>query len=197
MVNASRLAHNHRVTRPMTELPPDPAVLFEEALRLSPAELSARYPCCFLLPLFDAPVPSEARLPTARPTAELEQIWGDRITDVTDIGEERRKEQLGKLLFAVAKRQPVYPDMITVGRTPNNDIVLADASVSKFHAHFRVTGGVHYLLDADSKNGTMIDEIRLVPRRPTLVLSGAVLSFGQLDFRFLSADACHEAIRKR
>jgi hypothetical protein len=44
------------------------------------------------------------------------------------------------MVLPVRKVQSTFPDMITVGRTANNDIVLADMSVSKFHAFFAVEG---------------------------------------------------------
>lgn len=40
----------------------------------------------------------------------------------------------------VTGRSP-FPRMITVGRTKNNDIILSDVGVSKFHAYFREEGG--------------------------------------------------------
>ena len=34
-----------------------------------------------------------------------------------------------------------FPDRITIGRTPNNDIVIVDHSVSRLHAYVRQDGG--------------------------------------------------------
>src|SRR5262245_59382379 len=42
------------------------------------------------------------------------------------------------LLLAVRKVQDTFPSMITVGRTQNNDIVVPDVNISRFHAYFRV-----------------------------------------------------------
>src|SRR5262245_41103470 len=63
----------------------------------------------------------------------------------------------GPLVLAVRKVHDTFPDMITVGRTRNNDVVLHDVQVSKFHAYFRLLGGGRVeLLDAGSANGTRV-----------------------------------------
>lgn len=58
--------------------------------------------------------------------------------------------------IAKSKRNP-FGDMITVGRASNNDIILSDANVSKFHAYFRVDGDVVKIHDTGSTNGTRVD----------------------------------------
>ena len=42
----------------------------------------------------------------------------------------------------LVKVQEQYPSMIMLGRTVNNDIVIGDTSISKFHAFFRVGPGL-------------------------------------------------------
>lgn len=81
---------------------------------------------------------------------------------------------------------------VTVGRTQNNDIVLADSTVSKFHAFFRKNAYGEYLLqDAGSKNGTFLDG-QPVPGRDAgkgqLVSEKARLRFGTVEFWFLGLD---------
>ena len=167
-----------------------------DARRLAPSEFAARHACCFLLPIFDVPA-GDSWAGAAPQTVKIAPTWEEEPTGVTDIGEARRQDVFGDKLYAVRKVQTLYQSMISVGRTSNNDIVLADASVSKFHAHFRLNGEVYYLLDAGSKNGTLLDGQQLVPKQPALVIDGAVISFGGLRFRFLSAFACHSAISAR
>ena len=41
-------------------------------------------------------------------------------------------------VYPLQKQQGApFSDMITIGRTPNNDVCIADGSVSRFHAFFR------------------------------------------------------------
>jgi hypothetical protein len=106
------------------------------------------------------------------------------------------KRGIERLVLPVRKTQITFPSMITVGRTKNNDIVVSDVLISKFHAFFRVVDDHHELFDAGSQNGTRVDERLLVPKGPGIrVCSGAVVHFAQLRFSFLDAAACWDALR--
>ena len=47
--------------------------------------------------------------------------------------------------------------MTRLGRAPDNDVVLADPSVSRYHAQIKVVGDDYRLVDLASHNGTRID----------------------------------------
>jgi pSer/pThr/pTyr-binding forkhead associated (FHA) protein len=99
-------------------------------------------------------------------------------------------------VLPVRKQHDTFPSMITVGRTRNNDVVVADVLVSKFHAFFRVLDDHYELADAGSQNGTRVGERVLVPKGPSLALqSGDIVYFAQLRFRFLDAGACWDELR--
>jgi hypothetical protein len=55
-------------------------------------------------------------------------------------------------------------NFISVGRTGNNDVVLVDTTLSKFHAYIREDAGVFFLLDAGSRNGTQVDGVQVPVR---------------------------------
>lgn len=96
----------------------------------------------------------------------------------------------GPMVFPVLKsRTNAFGRGITVGRTGNNDVVLDDGSVSRFHAWFsREEGPAGFLLtDAGSKNGSWAGGVRLVPRRAVPVADGARLRFGQVEVSFYTA----------
>src|SRR5262245_58260844 len=59
----------------------------------------------------------------------------------TKPGEEPENKGSVPRVVAVRKVQPMFPSMITVGRTTNNDVPLLSPQISKFHAYFRVLGG--------------------------------------------------------
>ena len=72
---------------------------------------------------------------------------------------------VGPVVLPVRKVQSTFPSMITVGRARNNDIVVPDALVSKFHAFFRqLDDGEWGLADAGSANGTKLGEVELAPK---------------------------------
>lgn len=167
-------------------LAPTPARLYALALEQSEKEFAASNPYHFLVPLFGAA--------TAVDPAEAPAQWGEAASEITDVVVDSTEMSLGKQLFAVRKVQPLYEAMITVGRTANHDVVLRDPSVSKFHAFFKVTPSGLYLVDADSTRGTTIDGKPLVKREATLALVGAVIGFGSVRLRLLTAALSHQAV---
>ena len=96
------------------------------------------------------------------------------------------------LVFPVVKsRTNAFGRGITVGRTGNNDVVLDDGSVSRFHAWFALEEGLEgfLLTDAGSKNGSWVGGVRLTPRRAVSVEDGARLRFGQVEVSFYTASS--------
>ncbi len=75
---------------------------------------------------------------------------------------------------------------ITVGRTDNNDITIADDSISRFHAYFtceRLTD-TWKLIDAESKNGTWLGPLRLPSNSPHPLPPIGTIKFGGVQLRF-------------
>jgi predicted component of type VI protein secretion system len=99
-----------------------------------------------------------------------------------------------RIVRAVHKRTELFANMITIGRTANNDIHLADASVSKFHAYFHVDDTVR-IVDAGSHNGTRVDDVRCPPKTAVPVHAGSRIELGRINLTLVSAEACWEAIR--
>jgi len=110
----------------------------------------------------------------------------------------RRKEVL---VFPVRTtgRSP-YPSLITVGRTKNNDIIIADVAISKFHAFFKEEKGDFYLQDAGSRNGTFLDD-SIVPDKkhgkPVKVSPGAKVRFGAVELKFVRGGDVYDLVSKR
>ena len=94
------------------------------------------------------------------------------------------------VVFPVLKsRTNAFGRGITVGRTGNNDVVLDDGSVSRFHAWFsRDAGEAGFLLtDAGSKNGSYVAGGRLLARKPEPLGDGMRVRFGQVEVTFYTA----------
>jgi hypothetical protein len=103
------------------------------------------------------------------------------------------------IVFPVVKNQEnAFGRGITVGRTGNNDVVLDDGTVSRFHAWFqRETDGRYVLTDAGSKNGSYVAGVRLAPRRPSPVADGTRLRFGQVEVTFYLASGFTKVLSRR
>lgn len=72
---------------------------------------------------------------------------------------------------------PLVSSMVTVGRDPMADIVIADPEVSRQHARFTRTAGGYEIQDLGSTNGTFVDGQRLTGD-PVRLQSGQVISMG-------------------
>ncbi len=107
----------------------------------------------------------------------------------------------GQLLVYPIKQtgRTPFPRVITVGRTRNNDIVLPDVSISKFHAFFKDDEGRFTLADGESRNGTFVEGERVNSAKrgkPTPLKSGALVKFGALEFRFIETADLIAVVRR-
>ena len=138
----------------------------------------------------------ELGLESADPTLTLDQ----------DADYETVEETLphGKLLEPDDAALEVYPllkkpgasfaDRITIGRTTNNDIVVADHSVSRLHAYVKLRGAGWVVADAGSKNGSWLHGEALEPRRERSLPSRVVLRLGDVDLTFYVASDLFAAL---
>ncbi|MBE7451898.1 MAG: FHA domain-containing protein [Kofleriaceae bacterium] len=100
----------------------------------------------------------------------------------------RRRGPRGIEVYPLAKKPGAsFADMITVGRTPNNDVVLRDVTVSRFHAYFRQRGDRWLIADAGSKNGSELEGQPLEPRKERELASGVAVRIGDFDLTFYTA----------
>jgi hypothetical protein len=99
--------------------------------------------------------------------------------------------------LVVASLPPVRDqDVLTVGRLPDNDLVVDNPSVSKRHAvlQWNAAGLTTTVMDLGSRNGTRIDGQTIAPQQGRPVNDGDVLSFGDVDYWFLHAGSLHRRL---
>jgi hypothetical protein len=134
-------------------------------------------------------------------TAVNEEPNADEDTNIDDEGTHTGLRQLKDgdtlpQLYAVKKVQTMFESMVTIGRTPNNDIVLADVQISRFHAFLRVHPDRVELGDAGSRNGTFVNDQRLIPKgQVVIVIPGDVIKFGTIQLEFLDAGGAWDRVR--
>jgi ABC-type multidrug transport system ATPase subunit/pSer/pThr/pTyr-binding forkhead associated (FHA) protein len=76
---------------------------------------------------------------------------------------------------------------LRIGRTEDNDIVLADLSVSRHHAELRNTGDGRYaIVDLDSSNGTFLNGARVILTSP--VTEQDIIGIGPATFRLVGGE---------
>jgi len=90
-------------------------------------------------------------------------------------------------ILAVDKAESnAFGMMITLGRAANNDLVVPDQRVSKFHAYLRRQGDTWTLTDANSTNGTRVDGVPVPPHQGVPLRSGAQIELSQaIEILFL------------
>jgi hypothetical protein len=71
--------------------------------------------------------------------------------------------------------------IVRVGRGVDNDLVLGNQRVSRYHAQLRWVESSWLVYDLDSTNGTWIDQQRVLPSQPQVLAQGATLRLGDHD----------------
>lgn len=76
---------------------------------------------------------------------------------------------------------------VKIGKAPQNDIILADASVSSSHAMISFADGVFTLSDLGSRNGTLLNDSRLT--EPRQLKHGDLIKMGHCTITFRLKEA--------
>jgi hypothetical protein len=95
-------------------------------------------------------------------------------------------------VYAVVKsNRNIFANGITIGRAPNNDVVVPIASVSKFHAWVRLEGSSYIAYDARSRFGTFVGINRASPEgdKGIPISSGNQLKLGEISLSFYDASS--------
>lgn len=83
------------------------------------------------------------------------------------------------------KASNTFPFGVTLGRVDSNDLVLDDTSVSRFHAYLQQLQGAWVVTDAESRNGTSVDGVKLTPNQTVPVHDGSMIRFGDAELKFM------------
>src|SRR5579862_1485351 len=68
--------------------------------------------------------------------------------------------------------------VLTIGRLPDNGLVLSHATISRRHAEIRLDGAYAILTDLGSSTGTRVADHRLKPNEPVALESGDTAQIG-------------------
>ena len=87
----------------------------------------------------------------------------------------------GSIVLPTGDRFTLTESIITVGRHPDSNLVLADPNVSRNHAEIRPQGDRYAVVDLGSTNGTRVNGVRIDTQ---LLDDGDELTFGNTRMRF-------------
>jgi len=116
-------------------------------------------------------------------------IWKDLRRPAAGLSQTARPK--GELLVIAAGGTAYHPghgfpllSETTIGRAPNNTIVLTDSFVSARHAKLAFRNGEWWLSDLGSKNGTWLNGERI--EGEVLLRPGNLLTIGQVTLRLIA-----------
>ena len=78
----------------------------------------------------------------------------------------------------------IEKEIIKIGRSQRNELVIDEPSISGFHATIEFRNMYFYLEDQRSTNGTMLNDNRLSPNEPARLKSGDCITFAKFKFNF-------------
>ncbi len=74
---------------------------------------------------------------------------------------------------------------ISIGRYPENDIILTDQIISRRHAAIAIEGDSIIVMDLDSKNGTFINNSRVTGSLPIQENDQLVVGNSMMEIRII------------
>lgn len=90
-----------------------------------------------------------------------------------------------------------FRDRITIGRTANNDIVLDDSSVSRFHAWIEVQEGAYVVVDAGSRNGSVVGGRKISAKTRVTLANATTVRIGSLQLTYYTAQGFLDMLKRR
>ena len=91
------------------------------------------------------------------------------------------------------QRTGITSNVLTIGRAPDNQLILQDQQASSHHAEIRPDAQGYLLVDLNSRNGTFVNEQRLASQTPRLLISGDVIRIGETRLNYQIAGSDDEA----
>lgn len=97
-------------------------------------------------------------------------------------------EDLDNVCGLEAERVVLEKERLTIGRGKSNDIIIAQPSISGFHATIEFRNLSFYLEDQHSTNGTRLNKRRLPANEPVRLKGGDHITLAKFQFKFVVAD---------
>jgi hypothetical protein len=106
------------------------------------------------------------------------------------------REELHRFAVASLGSSGRWGDRISVGRATNNDISIADRSVSKLHACFTADADGVTVCDMGSRNGTKVRGEMIASGSVHRLETGDTVTFGTVSVTLLNAAELYEFLQR-
>lgn len=110
-----------------------------------------------------------------------EKIGRGEFLVASEMAESEDGGPAAAIVLADGSRVRIGPEPISLGRYPDNDIVLPEDEVSRHHAEVRRLDGGFHVVDLNSLNGTKVNGSGVTDRR---LEDGDVIQIGAHSLRF-------------
>ena len=100
-------------------------------------------------------------------------------------------------VFPVVKGKNGVPGPVSIGRTSDNDLAIPEYTISTHHCLLALVDGAYRLTDMGATNGTWVDGVQLVPRKPCPLKGGETLRMGRFSLLFHLPRGFAEYLRQR
>lgn len=94
-------------------------------------------------------------------------------------------ELILKLADQILQTVSFDKDEIKIGRARDNDIVIENLNISRYHVQIRQQNGLYYLKDNNSSNGTLVNGVKITK---TEIIDGDVIGLGKYKIHFRNAN---------
>ncbi len=85
-----------------------------------------------------------------------------------------------------SQEYPIIKSNITIGRAPDNDLVINHPAVSGHHIRLDISGAASTVMDLKSTNGTQLNGATIPTSTPTIIKPGDILRIGDLTGNWVS-----------
>ena len=100
-------------------------------------------------------------------------------------------------VFPVVKGKNSVPGPVSIGRTADNDLAIPEYTISTRHCILAQVSGQYRLTDLGATNGTMINDVKLTPRKPCVLSGGETIRMGRFTLLFHLPRGFGEYLRER
>lgn len=155
----------------------------------------------------DDPAKVRSRL-AGRPVLVYEPPTEDTVDEDDEDDDYQLRTQSGLSVPAIGGGDPMavviektkdnaFKQRITIGRTANNDIVLDDGSVSRFHAWIEQVEREWVFVDAGSRNGSTIAGRKVTAKVAATLTNGLPVRIGALQLTYYTAQGFLDMLHRR
>jgi len=146
------------------------------------------YPCSFLL--LANQLVSEDEIDSLQ-LKTIESVTGDFKSSLSLTMSDR-------LVPLLKSNRNVFNSRITIGRAPNNDIIISSHKISRLHAMIVLgDNDLFTVMDMGSSNGTFVNEIRLEPKKPVPIKDGDLLRVWRIAAEFHTVSGTIRLLKER